>query len=555
MNKKNNELVFAPLGGVGEIGMNFGLYGIGPKSSRKWMIVDCGVTFPGPELPGVDLVLPDISFIEEQRDNLLGMVITHAHEDHYGAILDLWPRLECPVHMSAFTAAMLESKREPHQRHQIDIRLFKANETFAVGPFSIKAISVTHSIPEPFSLLIETEFGRVLHTGDWKFDPEPALGQPVDEDQLSKIGDEGLLALVCDSTNAMTDGESPSEKAVNESLTEQITKAPGRVVITTFSSNVGRIRSVMEAARDSGRSLLVLGRSMRRVMDVAGDLGYLDGLPEPVSEDEADSIPRENLAVICTGSQGESRAALAKLARDEMRSLSLTKGDMVIFSSRAIPGNEKAINDIKNGLVEMGVRILENDEALVHVSGHPRRNELRRMYGLTRPTIAVPVHGEAAHLAAHAALAAGEGIAQVASIRNGDLLKIAPGNAEIVDKIEAGRHYKDGLLYGDDRQIGLRDRRKLAFAGIVCLNVIMDEKLNLLDDPDIEAVGLPFTDGGGEGLEDILLEAAIGAIESIPTKRRRDLDLVAEAARRAIRAEARDVWGKKPQVTVFVSQV
>ncbi len=555
MNKKNNELVFAPLGGVGEIGMNFGLYGIGPKSSRKWIIVDCGVTFPGPELPGVDLVLPDISFIEEQRDNLLGMVITHAHEDHYGAILDLWPRLECPVHMSAFTAAMLESKREPHQRHQIDIRLFKANETFAVGPFSIKAIPVTHSIPEPFSLLIETEFGRVLHTGDWKFDPEPALGQPVDEDQLSKIGDEGLLALVCDSTNAMTDGESPSEKAVNESLTEQITKAPGRVVITTFSSNVGRIRSVMEAARDSGRSLLVLGRSMRRVMDVAGDLGYLDGLPEPVSEDEADSIPRENLAVICTGSQGESRAALAKLARDEMRSLSLTKGDMVIFSSRAIPGNEKAINDIKNGLVEMGVRILENDEALVHVSGHPRRNELRRMYGLTRPTIAVPVHGEAAHLAAHAALAADEGIAQVASIRNGDLLKIAPGNAEIVDKIEAGRHYKDGLLYGDDRQIGLRDRRKLSFAGIVCLNVIMDEKLNLLDDPDIEAVGLPFTDGGGEGLEDILLEAAIGAIESIPTKRRRDLDLVAEAARRAIRAEARDVWGKKPQVTVFVSQV
>ncbi|WP_114390441.1 ribonuclease J [Notoacmeibacter marinus] len=555
MNKKNNELVFAPLGGVGEIGMNFGLYGIGPKSSRKWIIVDCGVTFPGPELPGVDLVLPDISFIEEQRDNLLGMVITHAHEDHYGAILDLWPRLECPVHMSAFTAAMLESKREPHQRHQIDIRLFKANETFAVGPFSIKAIPVTHSIPEPFSLLIETEFGRVLHTGDWKFDPEPALGQPVDEDQLSKIGDEGLLALVCDSTNAMTDGESPSEKAVNESLTEQITKAPGRVVITTFSSNVGRIRSVMEAARDSGRSLLVLGRSMRRVMDVAGDLGYLDGLPEPVSEDEADSIPRENLAVICTGSQGESRAALAKLARDEMRSLSLTKGDMVIFSSRAIPGNEKAINDIKNGLVEMGVRILENDEALVHVSGHPRRNELRRMYGLTRPTIAVPVHGEAAHLAAHAALATGEGIAQVASIRNGDLLKIAPGNAEIVDKIEAGRHYKDGLLYGDDRQIGLRDRRKLSFAGIVCLNVIMDEKLNLLDDPDIEAVGLPFTDGGGEGLEDILLEAAIGAIESIPTKRRRDLDLVAEAARRAIRAEARDVWGKKPQVTVFVSQV
>ncbi|MCP1197926.1 ribonuclease J [Notoacmeibacter sp. MSK16QG-6] len=555
MNDKNNELVFVPLGGVGEIGMNFGLYGIGPKSRRQWIIVDCGVTFPGPELPGVDLVLPDISFIEAERENLLGMVITHAHEDHYGAILDLWPRLKCPVYMSPFTAAMLESKREPNQRHEIDIRLFQANDTFAIGPYSIQAIPVTHSIPEPFSLLIETEFGRVLHTGDWKFDPAPALGQPVNEDQLARIGEEGLLALVCDSTNAMTDGESPSEKAVNASLTEQIKKAPGRVVITTFSSNVGRIRSVMEAARDSGRSLLVLGRSMRRVMDVASDLGYLDGLPEPVSEDEADSIPRENLAIICTGSQGESRAALAKLSRDEMRSVSLSKGDMVIFSSRAIPGNEKAINDIKNGLIEQGIRILENDKALVHVSGHPRRNELRRMYGLTRPTIAVPVHGEAAHLVAHTALAAGEGVPQVASIRNGDVLKIAPGNAEIVDQVDTGRHYKDGLLYGDDRQVGLRDRRKLSFAGIVCLNVILDERLKLLDDPDIEAIGLPVSDGSGEDFEEILLEAAIGAIESIPAKRRKDLDMVADAARRAIRAEARDIWGKKPQVTVFVSQV
>ncbi|RLQ87683.1 ribonuclease J [Notoacmeibacter ruber] len=555
MNDSKNELVFAPLGGVGEIGMNFGLYGFGPPKKRKWIIVDCGVTFPGPELPGVDLVLPDIAFIEAERENLLGMVITHAHEDHYGAILDLWPRLRCPIHMSAFTAAMLEAKREPEHQLDLDIHLFQANDTFDLGPFSLKVIPVTHSIPEPFSLLIETTLGRVLHTGDWKFDPEPAIGQPVDQDQFAKIGDDGLLALVCDSTNAMTDGESPSEKAVNEGLREQIEKAPGRVVITSFSSNVGRIRSIMEAARDSGRSLLVLGRSMRRVMDVAGDLGYLDGLPEPIPEDEADNIPRENLAILCTGSQGEPRAALAKLSRDEMRAVSLTKGDMVIFSSRAIPGNEKAINDIKNGLIEQGVRILENSEALVHVSGHPRRNELRRMYQLTRPSIAVPVHGEAAHLSAHAALAAEEGIAQVASIRNGDVLRLAPGDAEIVHQIEAGRDYKDGLLYGDDRQVGLRDRRKLSFAGIVCLNVILDEKLQLLDDPDIEAVGLPEADGQGDDMEDVLLEAAIGAINSIPSKRRRDLDLVAEAARRAIRAQARDVWGKKPLVTVFVSQV
>ena len=555
MNDTKNELVFVPLGGVGEIGMNFGLYGFGPKKNRKWIIVDCGVTFPGPELPGVDLVLPDISFIEAERDNLLGMVITHAHEDHYGAVLDLWPRLRCPVHMSAFTAAMLEAKRENNQRLDMEMRLFQANDTFQIGPFKLKAIPVTHSIPEPFSLLIETEAGRILHTGDWKFDPEPALGKPVDEDQLANIGRDGLLALICDSTNAMTDGESPSEKAVNESLTEQIGKAAGRVVVTTFSSNVGRIRSIMEAARDSGRSLVVLGRSMKRVMDVAYDLGYLDGLPEPVSEDEADSIPRQNLAILCTGSQGEPRAALAKLSRDEMRSVSLTKGDTVIFSSRAIPGNEKAINDIKNGLIEQGVRILENSEALVHVSGHPRRNELRRMYDLTKPTIAVPVHGEAAHLVAHGALAAEQGVEQVASIRNGDMLRLWPGTAEIVAQVDVGRHYKDGQLYGDDQQVGLRDRRKLSFAGVVCLNVILDEKLQLLDDPDIEAIGLPIADGSGDSMEEVLLEAAIGAIDSIPAKRRRDLDLVAEAARRAIRAEARNIWGKKPLVTVFVSQV
>ncbi len=555
MNDSKNELVFVPLGGVGEIGMNFGLYGFGPKQDRKWIVVDCGVTFPGPELPGVDLVLPDISFIERQRENLLGMVITHAHEDHYGAILDLWPRLRCRVHLSAFTAAMLEAKREQNQRLDMEMRLFQANDTFEIGPFTIKAIPVTHSIPEPFSLLIETEAGRVLHTGDWKFDPAPALGSPVDEEQLARIGRDGLLALVCDSTNAMTDGESPSEKAVNESLTEQIRKAPGRVVITTFSSNVGRIRSIMEAARDSDRSLLVLGRSMKRVMNVADDLGYLDGLPEPISEDDADTIPRQNLAILCTGSQGEPRAALAKLARQEMRSVSLTKGDMVILSSRAIPGNEKAINDIKNGLIEQGVRILENSEALVHVSGHPRRNELRRMYDLTKPTIAVPVHGEAAHLAAHAALAAEQGVPQVASIRNGDMLRLWPGAAEIVERVDVGRHYKDGLLYGNDEQVGLRDRRKLSFAGVVCLNVILDERLQLLDDPDIDAIGLPAADGAGDDMEDLLLEAAIGAIESIPAKRRKDLDLVAEAARRAVRAAARDVWGKKPVVTVFVSQV
>ena len=552
----NNELVFAPLGGVGEIGMNFALYGYGPAAKREWIIVDCGVTFPGPDLPGVDLVLPDTKFIENEVKNLAGMIITHAHEDHCGAILDIWPKLGCAVWMSPFTAGLLEAKRESeYQRVKVPIRIFKPRQAFDVGPFRIEPVPVTHSIPEPYSLAITTPLGTVIHTGDWKFDAEPAIGPLTDKPRLTELGDKGVLALICDSTNAMVEGESPTEHEVNESLRKIIEREPGRVIITTFSSNVGRIRSIAEAARDAGRKLLVLGRSMKRVIEVAGDLGYLDGLPEFLAEEDYGYLPRENVVVLCTGSQGEPRAALSKLARDEMRNVHVTAGDTVIYSSRTIPGNEKAILEIKNQLIEKGVKIIEDRDELVHVSGHPRRGELREMYRLVRPEIAVPVHGEAAHLVAHASLASGEGIGQVASVRNGDLLRLAPGLAEIVGEVHHGRTFKDGNLYGNDQEIGVRDRRKLSFAGHVCFNVILDNKYDLLDDPDIEAIGLPEMDGQGEYLEDRLMEAAVGAIESIPRAKRKDLDLVAESARRAIRAEARDVWGKKPIVTVFVSRV
>jgi ribonuclease J len=548
------ELVFVPLGGVGEIGMNFALYGYGPPNAREWIVVDVGVTFPGPDLPGVDLVLPDTRFIEADLANLKGIVITHAHEDHYGALLDLWPRLKAQVWMSPFAAGMLESKRQSERgAPDVPMTIYRAGETFEIGPFRIEAVPVAHSIPEPVSLAITTPLGTIIHTGDWKIDPAPEIGPMTDEARFRALGDAGVLALICDSTNAMREGDSPSEQAVGQGLRAEIEKAPALVAITTFSSNVGRIRSIAEAARDAGRQVLVLGRSMRRVIDVASELGYLDGLPPFIAEDEFAAVARENLVILCTGSQGEDRAALAKLSRDELRTVQLAPGDTVIFSSRTIPGNEKAILAIKNSLIDMGVKIIEDGDALVHVSGHPRRSELRRMYEWTRPRILVPVHGEAAHLVAQGSLGAMAGIAEVMQVRNGDMARLAPGPAEIVDQVPFGRIYKDGRIIGTDEGVGLKERRKLSFAGHVAVNVVLDERYDLAGDPDIVAIGLPQADGAGADFEEMLLDAVASAVTSIPRQRRKDLDLVAEAARRAVRNSANEAWGKKPVVTVFVT--
>lgn len=549
------DLVFVPLGGVGEIGMNFALYGFGPPGNREWLVVDVGVTFPDSAHPGVDLILPDTRFIEERVDRLRGIVITHAHEDHYGALHDIWPRLNVPVWMSPFAAGLLEAKRQGEPgAPKIPVTIYRAGERFTVGPFEIEAIPVAHSIPEPCSLAITTPLGTVVHTGDWKIDAAPAIGPMTDEARFRFYGDKGVLALVCDSTNALREGDSPTEQAVGASLKEIIAGAKGRVAVTTFSSNVGRIRSIAEAARDAGRQCLLLGRSLKRVVDVATELGYMDGLPEFVTEEDYGFIPRENLVVICTGSQGEPLAALAKLAREEMKSVALSPGDTVIFSSRTIPGNEKAILEIKNRLIDLGMKVIEDGDALVHVSGHPRRNELKQMYQWVRPKIGVPVHGEAAHLVAQGSLMAMSGIGQVAQVRNGDMLRLAPGPATIIDQVPFGRVYKDGRLVGTEEAMGVRDRRRLSFAGHVAVNVVLDDRYELAGDPDLVAIGVAETDATGERLEELMLEAAVGAVDSIPRQRRKDLDLVQESVRRAVRAASNEVWGKKPLVTVFVTQ-
>lgn len=554
--RKKNELVFLPLGGVGEIGMNLGVYGYGPEDNRQWLIVDLGVSFGGPELPGVDLVMPDVTFLENERPNILGLVVTHGHEDHFGAILDLWPKLKIPVYCTAFTAGLLDTKRElDYSSYDVPVTIFKAGDRFELGPFSLEAIAVAHSIPEAVSLAIKTPLGTVIHTGDWKIDVEPSLGAPTDEKRFRELGDDGVLALVCDSTNAMREGVSPTEHDVSNSLAEIISNEKGRVAVTTFSSNVGRILSIARAAKEAGRQVLLVGRSIKRSVSVAEELGYLDSIDAFLSEEDYPYIPRDKIVMVLTGSQGEQRAALAKLSRDEMRSLALTAGDTVIYSSRSIPGNERAIIDTQNRLTDMGVKIITDHDALVHVSGHPRRSDLKKMYEWVKPDILVPVHGEALHLAAQTALGRQVGIKRVAEIRNGDMLKLAPEPVEVIDEVPVGLIYKDGNLIGNEDELGISERRKLSYVGQVSASFLLDKHHNLADVPEVVSFGLPETDDEGNLIDEIITDTIETTIDSIPRAKRKDDDLLREAVRRAIRAEVNEIWGKKPVCAIFMHRL
>ena len=554
--RKKNELVFLPLGGVGEIGMNLGVYGYGPEDNRQWLIVDLGVSFGGPELPGVDLVMPDVTFLENERPNILGLVVTHGHEDHFGAILDLWPKLKIPVYCTPFTAGLLDTKRElDYSSYDVPVTIFKAGDRFELGPFSLEAIAVAHSIPEAVSLAIKTPLGTVIHTGDWKIDVEPSLGAPTDEKRFRELGDDGVLALVCDSTNAMREGVSPTEHDVSNSLAEIISNEKGRVAVTTFSSNVGRILSIARAAKEAGRQVLLVGRSIKRSVSVAEELGYLDGIDAFLSEEDYPYIPRDKIVMVLTGSQGEQRAALAKLSRDEMRSLALAAGDTVIYSSRSIPGNERAIIDTQNRLTDMGVKIITDHDALVHVSGHPRRSDLKKMYEWVKPDILVPVHGEALHLAAQTALGRQVGIKRVAEIRNGDMLKLAPEPVEVIDEVPVGLIYKDGNLIGNEDELGISERRKLSYVGQVSASFLLDKHHNLADVPEVVSFGLPETDDEGNLIDEIIANTIETTIDSIPRAKRKDDDLLREAVRRAIRAEVNEIWGKKPVCAIFMHRL
>ena len=556
MNQTSEELVFVPLGGLGEIGMNAGLYGIGPKNKRKWLMVDCGVTFAGPELPGIDLIVPDVSFIAKIKRDLVGLVITHAHEDHIGAVADLWPRLGCEVYATPFAAGLLETKRlsEPGAP-QVPLKVVGQGGIVDIGPFSVEFIAVAHSIPEACALAIRTSAGTVLHTGDWKIDLTPVMGRPTDEARLREIGDEGVLALVCDSTNILRDGVSPSETEVAATMAEIIAGAPNRVMVTTFASNVGRIKAVALAAAQCGRSVLIAGRALERAVAVARECGLLDHVAPFLPADLYRNMPRNKVVIVATGSQGEPRAAMARIAAGIHPDLTLAPGDQVIFSSRPIPGNEKGINNVINGLIDQGVEVITDRQALVHVSGHPRRSEVAQMYDWVRPQIAIPAHGEALHLGEHAKFARDRGVPHVINAHNGDMVLLSPGTPGVVDQVPHGRLLKDGNILVPMQDEAIKTRVKLSLAGVVTIAYALDAKGQLAGDPDVLMAGLPAKTKDGSAMDALVDEAIFRTLDNQRRARRRDTDASAQAVERAVRSAVGQAWGKKPMVHVLVVEV
>lgn len=548
MAQPQEDFVFVALGGLGEIGMNAALYGFGPPQKRSWILVDCGVSFAGDDLPGVDLVLPDLKFLEGERNRLKAIIITHAHEDHIGALMDLYPRLgPVPVYATKFAAGLFDIRRQADAtQKRIKLNIMQPGDRLALDPFDVEIIPVAHSIPESTALAIRTSLGTVIHTGDWKLDRDPVASWATDEKRLREIGEEGVLALICDSTNVMREGESQSETDVAKGLEEVIRNAKNRVAVTTFASNVSRIRSVALAAKNTGREVVVVGRAMDRAIQVATECGLLDGLPDFRPAETYGYLPRDKVVAILTGSQGEPRAALARISEDQHPEVTLTAGDTVVFSSRTIPGNEKAVGRIINGLIEQGVNVVTDRDAFVHVSGHPRRGELMKMYDWVRPKALVPAHGESLHLDEHRKLGIAQGISEVVAARNGDVVRLAPGKAEIVDEITHGRLFKDGEVLVSAADPAIPERRKLSFAGLVSIAVALDGKGELVGDPAFAVSGIPQVTRDGALFEDIIEEAVFSTLDGLPRAKRRDPDLVETALERAVRGAVNQHWGKKP---------
>lgn len=544
----DNELVFLPLGGSGEIGMNFNAYGFGPEGARQWIIVDCGVLF-GRETsqPGVDVLMPDVRALTENREQILGLIATHAHEDHIGAIAHLWPSLRCPIHATPFTARLIAGKlEEAGLSSKVHVKEVPVGGRLTLGPFTLDFISITHSILEANLLAIRTPLGVVAHTGDWKIDPDPLLGEVTDSAALEKLGDEGVLALVGDSTNALVPGGSGSESAVRESLTALIGTLKGRVAVTGFASNVARLDSVARAARAHGRHIALVGRAMRKMVQAARECGYLADFPPVLDEAEAMELSARKVLFLCTGSQGEPRAALARIASDNHPHVHLAQGDTVVFSSRVIPGNELEIFAMQNQLAARGIEVLTAEDHFVHVSGHPCRDELAQMYRWIRPKVAVPVHGEIRHQIAHARLARQMQVPQALVPQNGHLLRLAPGRAGLIDEVPAGRIHLDGRVLVSEGEGLARGRRALAFAGVLVVSLVLDGKGRLAAPPSVL----------GEGIPEPVTEAVARALDGATGgNRRHDPDTLAEAVRRAARRAAHDAWGKKPVTRVLITEV
>jgi ribonuclease J len=554
----DDELVFLPLGGSNEIGMNFNLYGFGPPHARQWIVVDLGVTFGDQTTPGVEIILPDPTFIEQYATDILGIVLTHAHEDHIGAVAWLWPRLKAPLYATPFTAFLLREKlREKGLLGEARITEVPLSGKITLGPFEVTLITLTHSIPEPNGLAIRTPLGTILHTGDWKIDPDPLTGPVTDTPTIRALGDEGVLAMVCDSTNVFVDGEAGSEAEVRSTLNGLIGGLKGRVAAACFASNVARMDTIIRAAEIAGRRVCLVGRSMLRMAQAARSVGLLVGVAPFVPDTDARHLPADQILYLCTGSQGEPRAALSRIAEGNHPHVRLGAGDACVFSSRIIPGNEVPIRNLQNKLADRGVRLYtERDHPGIHVSGHPCRDELKRMYQWARPTIAVPTHGERRHLLEHAALAKDLQVPFAIAPRNGEMVRLAPGAPSIVDDVSNGRLYVDAGVVTAENGDALRERRHASFNGVLTISVALDGRDRIASGPIIRAMGLPGDSEYplAEALEDLADEAR-GALQRLSAQDRDDDELVEAALSRAVKKEAFRIWKRRPVVETTVLRI
>jgi ribonuclease J len=543
------ELVFVALGGAGEIGMNLNLYGYGQRQDARWLMIDCGISF-GTGIPGIDVVMPDARFISDRREQLDGLLLTHAHEDHLGAVPYLWPELRCPIWGTEFALAMLRRKlEEVDWGGDVPLHPIPLQGRFRIGAFDLEAVAVTHSIPEANAVAIRIPGGTVLHSGDWKFDPDPVVGPVSDESALRRIGDEGVLALICDSTNVFEPDRSGSEGELLEGLTRLIAGCEHRVIVTCFATNVARLHTIAAAAGQNGRDVVVTGRSLKRTYAAARACGYLADVAPFIDDEEGSYLPRDRTLILSTGGQGEPNAALMRMANEEHPVLSLEAGDSVIFSSRVIPGNEIAIARLQNQLVRRGITVLTQQHGFIHVSGHPARADLAEMYRLVRPRAAVPVHGELRHLVEHAALARAEGVAETIVGENGTLVRLAPGPAAVLGRVPVGRLALEGNrpVPIDGRLV--KERAKAIYNGAAVVTVVLDGALR---EDDIQVTTIGLVEGDEEDILAQVRTAVVAAVASLRERAYRDDAALKEAVRLAVRRSFRQLFDKRPVTHVHL---
>ena len=551
----SDRLIYLPLGGAGEIGMNMYVYGYGPEDRERLILVDCGVTFPDMDgSPGVDLIMADVDWLAERRDRLEAIFITHAHEDHVGALGLLWGRLGAPVHARSFTAAHARRKMEERGHSPDEVNVAGPYPAAVeAGPFRVSFLPVSHSIPESSGLVIETPAGKLIHTGDFKLDQTPGVGEPWDPEMWRAAAAGGVQALICDSTNVFSDRPGRSEASLTGEIRDLVAGAPGMVVATTFASNVARVKTLAEAGVAAGRSVVLLGRAMQRMVRISGETGVLTGFPPTVEAEEAQSIPRENLMLIVTGSQGERRAASAALSRGKYLGFEMREGDMFLFSSKTIPGNELGVGRIANAFSAMGVDVVEDDDRY-HVSGHANRPDLEAVHRLVAPAMLVPMHGEHRHLRAHARLAEANGI-PAAVAPNGTMLDLSGPRPEVIEHIEAGRTYLDGSVLIGAFDGVVRDRIRMALNGHMTVGVIVDENDEVIEDAWVVPRGLPETGAGRTPLAEVIEDDLAGLLARAEDRTVMDDDKLEELVRRRTRQLANEIIGRKPEVTVLISRL